>query len=85
MRFARRWKEATGSDSFEQGSFSRVIFIAYNLVWWLPILLPIAGFISYEAGFVSFTIVTLIRLIANLYRNNVLSLEKAVSFPFRIP
>jgi hypothetical protein len=85
VRFARQWKQRTGSRSFKESTVSHLVFIAYNVVWWVPLVLVVTGLISYEAGFVLFTIITIIRLIADIIRNNLLTLERAVSFPFRIP
>jgi len=59
--------------------------VAYNVVWWIPIVLPFVGTIDYRTGFIAFFIVTLIRLVANLLRNNVLKPEQAESFPLRSP
>jgi len=55
--------------------------VAYNVAWWIPIVLPFVGTIDYRTGFIAFFIVTLIRLVANLLRNNVLRPEQAESFP----
>ena len=60
--------------------FIRLIF---NAVWWVPILLPFIGTMDYRTGFITFGVITVIRLIANLYRNNVLTPEQAEIFPFR--
>ncbi|MCA9904884.1 MAG: hypothetical protein KC547_13600, partial [Anaerolineae bacterium] len=65
------------------GAAYGLIRLIYNAVWWLPILLVLTGTIDYGAGFIGFFAVTVVRLIANLYRNNVLSLEQAETFPFR--
>ena len=59
--------------------------MAYNIVWWIPIILPFTKTIDYHTGFIAFLVVTIIRLIANLYRNNVLKPEQAEDFPLRIP
>jgi len=59
--------------------------VAYNLVWWVPIVLPFTKTIDYRTGFLAFTAITVLRLCANLYRNNVLELEQAERFPFRAP
>ena len=83
VRFAWLWKNSTGNVSFKQSLINRLIFIAYDVVWWIPIVLPFTKTINYIAGFMTFTIITVARLSANLYRNNVLTLEQAVSFPFR--
>jgi hypothetical protein len=43
--------------------------------------------IDYKTGFVAFTIVIFVRLVLNLYTNNVLDLtpEQFARYPFRIP
>ena len=48
-------------------------------------ILPFTGVIDYRTGFIAFFVVIIIRAVANLYRNNVLTLEQAVLFPLRIP
>ena len=60
-------------------------FIAYNVIYWLPMLLPIIKIIDYRTGFIAMFVVVFIRAIANLYRNNFLNLEQAEVYPFRIP
>ena len=62
-----------------------LVLIAYNIIWWIPLVLAGFQLISYEAGFVSFLAVTVVRLTANFYRNNVLSGSQATNFPLRIP
>ena len=62
-----------------------LIFVLYNIVYWLPILLSFTGLIEYQTGSVAFFAVILFRAVANLYRNNFLTLELAEVFPFRIP
>jgi hypothetical protein len=62
-----------------------LIFVAYNVIYWIPIILPFTGTIDYRTGFIAFFIVVIIRAVANLYRNNVLTLEQAEIYPFRIP
>ena len=59
--------------------------VAYNVAWWIPIILPFTNTIDYRTGFIAFLVVTLIRLVANLIRNNVLKPEQAESFPLRAP
>ena len=63
----------------------RFIYIGYNVVWWSPIALVVLGIWSYRTGAVGFVVVTVLRALANLYRNNVLSLEAAQRFPLRSP
>jgi hypothetical protein len=83
MRFA--WlRENSGEEvSAEQSSLNRAIYIAYNIIWWVPIVLPFTGIIDYRTGFIAFFIITMFRAAANLFRNNVLTLEQAESFPLR--
>jgi len=59
--------------------------VVYNVIWWIPIVLTFTKVIDYHAGFIAFFVVTLIRLVANLLRNNVLKQEQAESFPLRSP
>jgi hypothetical protein len=87
MRFAWEKKKAGKSASVRK-SFTQplnLIMIAYNVVWWIPIILPFTGVINYNAGFVAFFIVTVIRLGANVLRNNVLKPEQAAGFPLQSP
>ena len=74
-------KEINNSQSFTR----RFIYIAYNVIWWIPIVLPFTRVIDYRAGFILLFVITLIRAAANLYRNNVLSPEQAAYFPLRSP
>ena len=60
-------------------------FVAYNVVYWIPMILSFTKIIEYRTGFIAFFIIIIIRAIANLYRNNALKLERAVPFPLRIP
>jgi hypothetical protein len=59
---------------------------AYNLVFWI-FLLPFFTMIDFSTGFILFTIVIAIRLVLNLYTNNLYrpTLEQYESYPFRIP
>jgi hypothetical protein len=85
MRFAWLRKNTADREAVEQTTANRLTLTAYNLVWWIPIVLPITKTIDYSTGFIAFTAITAIRLSANLYRNNVLTLEQAERFPFRTP
>ena len=85
MRFAWLRVNAANHESAKQSATNRLTLAVYNLVWWLPIVLPIAKIIDYGTGFITFTVITVIRLSANLYRNNGLTLEQAERFPFRAP
>ena len=59
---------------------------AYNLAFWI-FLLPFFTMIEDSTGFILFTIIIGIRLVLNLYTNNILNLtpEQFESYPFRIP
>ena len=85
MRFA--WlRENSGNDvPVEQSLTNRLIFIAYNVIWWVPIVLGFVKVLDYRTAFIAFLIITIFRAIANLFRNNVLTLEQAERFPLRIP
>ncbi|MFX1268546.1 MAG: hypothetical protein ACFFAK_11360 [Promethearchaeota archaeon] len=87
MRFAWERKNSGQDVSIKKGFTHplNLIMVAYNVIWWIPIILPFTGVINYNTGFVAFFIVTVIRLGANLLRNNVLRPEQAVDFPLRSP
>ena len=83
MRFAWLRKNSADYVSVEQSFTNRLIYIAYNVIWWIPIVLPFTKIIDYRTGFIAFFVVTVIRAGVNLYRNNVLNPEQAESFPLR--
>ena len=85
MRFAWLRKNSADYVSVEQSFTNRLIYIAYNVIWWIPIVLPFTKIIDYRTGFIAFFVVTVIRAGVNLYRNNVLNPEQAESFPLRSP
>lgn len=58
---------------------------AYNLIWWIPLLLGFLGWIDYAIAFLAFFAITVFRALANLYRINALTLEQAELFPLRGP
>lgn len=61
------------------------ILVAYNVVYWVPIVLPFTGHLSYHEGAIGLALVVAVRTGANLVRNNLLTLEQAEIFPLRIP
>jgi hypothetical protein len=85
MRFA--WLRESSSEpiSITPSYTKQLILIAYNLIWWVPILLPFARLMTYRTGFILFLMVTLARAVANAIRINLLPLEQAVNFPLRAP
>lgn len=48
-------------------------------------VLTVLGMVSYEVGLVGFLAVTMVRALVNLYRNNVMPVERAQFFPLRSP
>jgi hypothetical protein len=83
MRFAWINKDAADDIPAKESSIRRVIYIAYNLIWWIPIVLAIIKIIDYWTAFIALFVLTAIRAFVNLYRNNVLNPEQAESFPLR--
>ena len=85
MRFAWLRENSANHEPVKQSFASRLVFVAYNVVWWIPVVLPFTKAIEYRTGFIAFFIVTIVRATANLFRNNVLKPEQAENFPFRAP
>ena len=85
MRVAWQRKKTGSDESVSQSSANRLVYIAYNVIWWIPIVLPFIGVIDYRTGFNVLFVVTLVRAISNLYRNNFLTPEQAAYFPLRSP
>ncbi len=85
MRFAWLRQQMTDSTPPSESLLSKGLLVAYNLVFWVPLVLGFAGFISHQAGFIGFFVIILFRAATNLYRNNVLPWDKAELFPLRIP
>jgi hypothetical protein len=88
MRFAWLRKNAEDDVAVKQASTHPLALIrkAYNALFWV-FLLPFFTLIDYSTGFLVFTGVIAIRLVLNLYTNNVLDLTPAGydGYPFRIP
>jgi hypothetical protein len=85
MRFAWLRENDAGHHPAQPSTLNRLIFIAYNVIWWVPIVLGFAKVIDYRTASIAFLVITIIRAIANLVRNNVLTLEQAEYFPLRAP
>jgi len=60
-----------------------LVYLAYNFIYWIPIILPFTKAIDYNTGFILFFIVIIIRGIANIVRNNIIKPEQAEAFPLR--
>jgi hypothetical protein len=85
MRFAWLREQSPDPVASKESLTNRLVCITYNLVWWIPIVLAFAKVIDYRAGSIAFFAITVVRAIANLYRNNTLTLEQAEAFPLRSP
>ena len=88
MRFA--WlRENTANYASVNQAFTHPLSLirkAYNLAFWI-FLIPFFTAIDYSTGFIAFTVIIAIRLVLNLYTNNMLDLSprQYESYPFRIP
>ena len=85
MRFAWQRKNSTDKVSAKQSSTGRIIYIFYNVIYWLPIVLTVTKVIDYRTGFITFSLILIIRAVANLYRNNVPTAERGEYFALRSP
>ena len=87
MRFAwlRKKSSTSASTKSEPNPFLKLIMVAYNIIWWIPILLPIVRVIDYRTGFIAFLVITVVRVVVNLLRNNYLKPEQAEHFALRSP
>jgi hypothetical protein len=85
MQFAWQMKKLDSYISTKRSFLNRLIVIVYNVVWWVPMVLPFSKIIDYQMGFILFFLVTFIRATANLYRVNILKLELVENFPLRGP
>jgi hypothetical protein len=84
MRFAwLRTKE--GREAPASTPAGRLTLIAYNVIWWIPAILPLIGVISYRAGFIAFLAVTVTRALINGYRINLIPVLAAERLPLRQP
>ena len=84
-RFAWLRQQSADPAPVDESTTNRLILIAYNVIWWIPIVLAFTRLIDYRTGFIAFFAITVFRAGANIYRNNFLPLEKAERFPFRSP
>ena len=85
MRFAWLRDKAVSAPAIAMSPASRLLFVAYNVVWWVPVVSAVGGIVSYRTGFLLFLAITIFRAAANLYRNNILPVEAAQRFPLRSP
>jgi hypothetical protein len=85
MRFAWQREKSGNQVKIIESGVNRLILFIYNAVWWVPIILGFTKVIDYQTAFISFFIITLIRAVSNIYRNNALTQEQAEVFPLRSP
>jgi len=87
MRFAWIRKNAGDGNIAAQRQTSNfsIIRVAYNLAFWIFLPPFFSNRIDYSFGFIAFSIVILVRLVLNLYTNNLLrqTPEQYQRFPFR--
>lgn len=84
MRFA--WlRRIEDRDAPVATATERLTLIVYNAAWWVPAVMPLLGVISYRAGFVAFSAITLVRALVNSYRINVMAVAAAERLPLRQP
>ena len=84
MRYALL-RETQGLEDPEMSTGARLVFIGYNVIWWLPLALVLLGVWSYREGAIGFLAITILRALINLYRNNMLSPEAGQRFALRAP
>lgn len=85
MRFAWLAKNPDNNGSIDSRSSNRLILMAYNLLWWIPIVLVVIGVFDFGTGFITFAVITIARALINAYRNNILETPQAIGFPLRSP
>jgi hypothetical protein len=87
MRFAwLRENKAENVSAKQTGTRPlALIRIVYNAVFWIFLVPFFVRTIDYGLGFIAFTIVIFVRLVVNLYVNNVVEFtpEQYESFPLR--
>ncbi len=85
MRFARLDNTPDAPGTTPQNLIHRLLLTAYNVIWWIPMVLALFKIIDYHTAFIAFLVITVIRAGVNLYRTNILTPEQARDFPFRSP
>ena len=85
MRFAWLREKSEYDGPVHESGIHQLIFIAYNVVYFVPLVLPIAKIIDYRTGIITFAIVIAVRTVLNWYRVNILAVEQAYGFPLRAP
>jgi hypothetical protein len=88
MRFAWLKENSPNDNLVKQASMHPLAIIRkiYNLAFWI-FLLPFFTIVDYGTGFIIFTAIIGIRLVLNVFTNNLLDLtpQQFENYPFRIP
>ena len=85
MTLARQVRKSESYTPAKQSLSNKIIVVAYNLIWWVPIAFPMVGLTDYRTGSIIFFLITSTRAFINLYRVNILRPEQAMNFPLRSP
>lgn len=83
MRFAWEKRQSRNRNTVKPGCAIQLFRLVYNAAWLLPIALTFNEMLDYTTGFTAFTTICIVRLIANLYANNVLNAQQFDTFLFR--
>ena len=87
MRFAWLKKNKEQPTGTAPRKNQRLMWIksVYNIIFWIFLLPFIFSSITYNLGFIAFSIVILVRLLLNLYTNNIYrpTVEQFERYPFR--
>ena len=80
-----RLQKSSGIEKPNLTGFPLVLHVAHNLVYWF-FLIPFLTPMSYETGFLIYTLILFTRFVANTYINvRDLSPEEYYKYPLRIP
>ena len=85
MRFAWLRRREGRDEPPVMTRLQRLLFIAYNVIWWVPVVLAILGIVSFWSGALGFLIISVARAAVNSYRINVMPVAAAERFPLRSP
>ena len=61
------------------------IYVAYNIAYWMPLVLALTNTMDDSTAFSACGVIIAVRSVLHLYRNNFLTAEQAMRFPFRAP
>lgn len=72
-------------DEISPGLLAYPIFVAYNIAYWLPLVLALTNRLDDSTAFSACAVMIAVRDVFHVYRNNALTAEQAMRFPFRAP